>query len=81
MPKIKMLSSYRHFYNGGETVEEDEKKARELVDSGRAEYVSTEEAAPVVKEVKTSKKVGFTCDSCGKSFSSARGLKTHAKSH
>lgn len=79
---IKMLTDYRHFYKAGEIVLEDNEKAKELVDLKRAEYVESEKAAPVNKEVQTDRKVGTVCDACGRSFASERGLKMHrSKSH
>ncbi len=70
--KIKMLTSYRDFYQPGDIVEEDPAKAKELVDLGRAEYVDIEQEAPLNKEVGKP----AVCD-CGRGFASERGLKIH----
>jgi len=73
--KIKMLTSYRDFYQSGDVVEETKGKAAELVKLGRAEYVV--DAAPMNKEVQTAKVVVYKCEICDQTCASERGLKIH----
>lgn len=74
-----MLTSYRDSYKPGDVVDEDNEKADELVNLGRASYVKVEVAAPLNKEVDTMtlSSKGFECDVCHRFFPSVRGLKIH----
>lgn len=73
MPLIKLITSYLD-YPAGKEIDQDKEKCDQLVSLGRAEYFKE------VKQAKYENKMmlsGCTCDRCGKSFKSERGLKIH----
>lgn len=79
--KLLFKKQYREFFMPGDVGDQDEEKARELINLGYAEPVSVEEKAPLNKEVVTGK-TSPTCNICGRGFASPRGVKAHkARTH
>ena len=73
MPKIKLLSDYRHL-KAGEVCEQHDGKAKELVNLKRAEYV-TEEKKEYKNKMMTSNVL--VCPKCDKQYKSKAYYKKH----